>query len=354
MMMIKPNYKKAEILARKILKDSKVKGFPLDLDFFRKVYNKTHNTRLRIKSFSWYMKKYNLSYSGMIEFINSEDGCCFYSKEEEKAIIIYNDFLNNAGRIRWTIAHEFGHLILGHINNDRAIITRNKLSEKEYSAYELEANTFARELLAPMSLVYYIYNCLGDKLSIDSIFGISHEAAQNILNRMLEWSKTHDYSKDTCLYVQFSKFIHSKYCSSCNHFFLSSNKQEKYCKFCGNEFEFKYKEDVNTMKYKDYDISKNKQVLRCLTCDNEDIDFNNDKYAFCHICGSPVINKCLNKNEKTQCGKSLPANARFCPYCGSETLFYEKGLLKAWNKKQEETPTFSFDSEVPPEDEIPF
>lgn len=205
-----------------------------------------------------------------------------------------------------------------------------------------------------MSLVYYIYNCLGDKLSIDSIFGISHEAAQNILNRMLEWSKTHDYSKDTCLYAQFSKFIHSKYCSSCNHFFLSSNKQEKYCKFCGNEFEFKYKEDVNTMKYKDYDISKNKQVLRCLTCDNEDIDFNNDKYAFCHICGSPVINKCLNKNEKTQCGKSLPANARFCPYCGSETLFYEKGLLKAWNKKQEETPTFSFDSEVPPEEEIPF
>ena len=87
------------------------------------------------------------------------------------------------------------------------------------------------------------------------------------------------------------------------------------------------------MKYKDYDISKNKQVLRCLTCDNEDIDFNNDKYAFCHICGSPVINKCLNKNEKTQCGKSLPANARFCPYCGSETLFYEKGLLKAWKKK---------------------
>lgn len=108
------------------------------------------------------------------------------------------------------------------------------------------------------------------------------------------------------------------------------------------------------MRYTDYDTNENNQVSRCLTCDNEDIDFNNDKYAFCHICGSPVINKCLNKNEKTQCGKSLPANARFCPYCGSETLFYEKGLLKAWNKKQEETPTFSFDSEVPPEDEIPF
>lgn len=219
MTMIKPNYKKAEMFARKFLKDSKVEGFPLDLDFFRKIYNKTHNIRLRIKSFSWYMKKYGFSYSGMVEFINSEDGCCFYFKEEEKAIIIYNDFLNNAGRIRWTIAHEFGHLILGHINNDRAIITRNRLSEEEYSAYELEANTFARELLAPMSLVYYIYDCLGDKISIDSIFGISHEAAQNILNRMLEWSKTHDYSKDTCLYVQFSKFIHSKYCSSCNHFF---------------------------------------------------------------------------------------------------------------------------------------
>lgn len=34
--MIKPNYKKAEILARKFLKDSKVKGFPLDLDFLEK------------------------------------------------------------------------------------------------------------------------------------------------------------------------------------------------------------------------------------------------------------------------------------------------------------------------------
>ena len=73
-MIIKPNYQKAEILARKFLKDSKVEGFPLDLDLFRKVYNNTHNTRLRIKSFSWYMRKYNVDYDFMTKFINSEDG----------------------------------------------------------------------------------------------------------------------------------------------------------------------------------------------------------------------------------------------------------------------------------------
>lgn len=50
------------------------------------------------------------------------------------------------------------------------------------------------------------------------------------------------------------------------------------------------------MRYTDYDTNKNNQVSRCLTCDNEDIDFDNERYAFCHICGSPVINKCLDKD----------------------------------------------------------
>lgn len=352
MMTIKVNHIKAEIIARKFLKSSYVAMFPLDFKYFRKLYNKTHQTQLAIKSFSWYMAKYKVDYEYMIKYAQSEDGCCHYIKEEEKAIIIYNDFTKNSGRIRWTIAHEFGHLLLGHLNDDNALISRNNLSKIQYNVYELEANTFARELLAPMSLVYYIYDCFGNNADIGSIFGLSHEAAQNILKKMFAWSRNgHDYSKDTCLYGQFHDFLHARYCDNCKAFFITDNKNKKFCHICGNKLSFGYGEYKNKMKYQDYNISKNYQLLECLQCENEDIDINNEKYAYCHICGAPVINRCLNNND---CGEIVPANARFCPYCGTKTLFYEKGILKPWKEEHEEISNPSFGSSIPPIEEIPF
>lgn len=343
----KPNYKKAENAARYFLKKLNIHIFPF---YLYDIFKSFHQIDLRIISYSKWMKDYNLSFEEVISFFGSTDGASI--SKQDKCIIFYNDFIDNKERIRWTIAHELGHIILEHCKNERTIITRNNLSQKEYNTYELEANTFAREFLAPMSLVFYIYNCFGNNADIGSIFGLSHEAAQNVLKKMFEWSKKgHDYSKDTCLYGQFHDFLHARYCDSCKAFFIIDNKDKKYCHICGNRLSFGYGGHKNKMKYREYNTNENHQLFKCIKCDNENINFDDKKYAYCHICGAPVINRCLDDNN---CGEIVPANARFCPYCGTETLFYEKGILKPWNEEHKEISTPSFGSSVPPTEEIPF
>ena len=57
-----------------------------------------------------------------------------------KYIIVFNENERSRQRVRWTIAHELGHIILGHINKCCAVGDK-----------EAEANYFARELLSPLS-----------------------------------------------------------------------------------------------------------------------------------------------------------------------------------------------------------
>lgn len=74
------------------------------------------------------------------------------------------------------------------------------------------------------------------------------------------------------------------------------------------------------------------QAKECLTCKNEE---HLADAKFCIICGKPVINQCtyaIAENvpyEYTQCSHTepLPGNARFCPYCGNKTTFFESKLL---------------------------
>ena len=52
-------------------------------------------------------------------------------------------------RIRWTLAHEIGHIVLGHFEFENTSFFEGITSE-EYKTLETEANYFAKELLAPI------------------------------------------------------------------------------------------------------------------------------------------------------------------------------------------------------------
>lgn len=58
----------------------------------------------------------------------------------EKRVILYNETVP-LGSIRFTIAHEIGHAVLGH-------------TDEHDPANEKEANCFARNLLCPIPIVY--------------------------------------------------------------------------------------------------------------------------------------------------------------------------------------------------------
>lgn len=83
------------------------------------------------------------------------------------------------------------------------------------------------------------------------------------------------------------------------------------------------------MKYMKFE-NKNGHLIKCEICGNNEIV---EDAEYCHICGSPVVNRC-SANDYQQCYKAtqklIPINARYCPYCGSKTTFMENNILPGW------------------------
>ncbi len=70
-------------------------------------------------------------------------------------LILYDDRITNAGRRNWTIAHELGHVLLGH-----ASLTKET---------EREADAFAAELLMPEAVVRYLDQREGEPITPETM-----------------------------------------------------------------------------------------------------------------------------------------------------------------------------------------
>lgn len=113
----------AKKTARNLLKDSKLSKPPILLnDVF-----KTLDLKISVKG----------------KDLGDDDGFCINDK-----IIVYNN-QKSRNRYRFTVAHELGHILLGH-NSGSAPSKINLYSKNEV---ERNANSFAAELLAPMTLL---------------------------------------------------------------------------------------------------------------------------------------------------------------------------------------------------------
>ena len=109
-----------------------------------------------------------------LEYKNRElyELCCLYSEDAftYKDTIYYN---NNRpkGRIRFSLMHELGHIVLKH--------------EGAYDWQEVEANTFASHILAPRIAIYYARcHCPED---VSRRFGLSPEASDYAYRSYLTW-----------------------------------------------------------------------------------------------------------------------------------------------------------------------
>lgn len=86
--------------------------------------------------------------------------------------IYYND-RHPLGRQRFTLLHEIGHVVLGHL--------------QESDVAEAEANFFAKFAIAPPSLVYFIQPA--DYMDIAAAFGLSSECALNSWDYYQGWMR---------------------------------------------------------------------------------------------------------------------------------------------------------------------
>jgi len=132
------------------------------------------------------------SIEDVIMMCESRSGCTHYSLANDRYLTLYNaSFADNnvAGRIRWTKAHELGHVTLKHL----PYIAVSQIAEHNFNKVydhelEQEADYFAAMLLSP----FPIWEMLGIKtlFDIQKVFGLSEEASKNRESDYIKWKKT--------------------------------------------------------------------------------------------------------------------------------------------------------------------
>lgn len=188
MMIYKPNFERAYIMANNILVSSNV------LEEFPVKVKKIVEDDSSVKCCSY---KKARKYEGLnIESFGSKSAVLI--EQDGRKIVFYNES-ELKERIRFSILHEYGHYKLNH-NLD----TKDK---EEYKAYELETNYFAAQILMPEQLIREIQGRgirITKELLID-LFGVSNEAAEK---RLITLGKTLKLSDDERL---FDDIIVNKY-----------------------------------------------------------------------------------------------------------------------------------------------
>ena len=128
-------------------------------------------------------------------------------------IVFYDESIFPKERIRFTIAHELGHVLLGHtfspIGRRRIRATPiNNGKMMEYDNMEFAANIFASRILAPACVLYELG--ITDAKKISKLCGLSVQAATYRAARMDELIRRNAWYKhplERKVKAIFSKFI---------------------------------------------------------------------------------------------------------------------------------------------------
>ncbi len=185
---MKPDFKKAYRIATEnvLLASSTIASFPVDIASFIR-----EETDLKLYTYETAVKKWHLD---MPQF-GSEDA--FLSEMNGRFILFYNSNVCES-RVRWSIAHELGHFLLGHALNSE------KLNEDEYGIQEVEAHFFAAQVMMPDQIIRELA-VRGERVLASSLrkwFQVSKEAADKRIETVnhqsgLEICKTdNDYSQE--------------------------------------------------------------------------------------------------------------------------------------------------------------
>ena len=91
------------------------------------------------------------------------------------------------------------------------------------------------------------------------------------------------------------------------------------------------------MKYTPIRLNDKFKTVKCPICGNEETDIVGD---YCQICGAMIVNRCASGNHfgPDYCPgtEGLEGNARFCPYCGHHTTFFQNGILRPWKEEKDD------------------
>lgn len=154
-----------------------------------------YNIKIIRYSKSEYIKSLNVS---------ETDGFSFF---KDQPIIYYNDS-KPYSRVRFTIAHELGHCILGHLSKGKVTNRINSEADTYTDPQEVQANVFARDLLMPATVLHSLN--VQSAEDIAKLCSVSLQSAEIRYERLLELNKRDMYNKhplERQVYEQFKSYI---------------------------------------------------------------------------------------------------------------------------------------------------
>jgi len=91
---------------------------------------------------------------------DAENGMIVKDGEKITIYVCPNDILE---RQRFTVAHELGHFMCGHLNENKTMFRdgNKEYSKDNYDPQEYEANNYAAELLMPAEKIEFLINNKG-------------------------------------------------------------------------------------------------------------------------------------------------------------------------------------------------
>lgn len=301
----KPRIDRALRLARNFIAEAKINWLPVDPFQVYKHYKWALYTCAEVEAIygkkdPFNIQKYNI------------DAKTFRGQDTGEYITIYDD-QHLEGRIRWTLAHEIGHIRLGHLLDfAETCLCRGGLTKSKYRVLEREANVFAAEFLAPMAILRFLKLTTAGEIA--EFCKTSREAARY---------REQDFQLygNTAIYLEADEFFRKQF-----HQFITLST-----------FNPPHEGPANKTCVKSND---DRRFEVCPRCGNTEFaPFAN----FCKICGLYLYNICGDPpifshddhigQDSINIGLTCinAGDARFCEYCGEETMLSRLGILKPWD-----------------------
>lgn len=222
-------------------------------------------------------------------------------------------------RVRFTLAHEIGHIVLGHLSEFRET-DGGGLTREQNETLEREANAFAAELLTPLPVL----RAAGARTADDVMMlcDVSRQSAE-----VREGQLAHAFWRRYC--ESYRGFYETQFAGYLQPVAVCGNTRNM--PPLGFQLE---RPEVPRMEQKQYLYIPTRGDGRFEFCPQCGNTVFSEKAEYCRMCGFHLYNECTNADEwvtASDCGHRFLGDARYCELCGAPTTLFRRGVLLAWD-----------------------
>lgn len=240
-------------------------------------------------------------------------------------VVVYNGAARQE-RAWWSLAHEFGHIVLQHALSN---------GWHDDPAREREANIFAAELLLPMGAVQEVHRWPAQKIA--EYFGTSLEATKIRLKELAHgWLRlytTSQIKEGKTRFVDTLERSHRSLVATKGAIILVHANRE-------DLVAVQWARDIKGLRLK-----------KCAHCGFENSSLYKDQETRCGRCGTLLINACENV-ECDLLALPLPEEYRCCGRCGQSTTWAQIDKNSDINSMGHALSTEADEDNLP--DDLPF